>query len=67
MHEQTVYAISLLHVQELRNKRMTPTSEPFQGIPLDKQRLIFQGKVLKGDQQLRDYGEWTTPPGTPLL
>ena len=35
----------------------TPSFEFTQGIPLDKQRLIFQGKVLKGDQQLKEYGE----------
>lgn len=28
-----------------------------QEIPLDKQRLIFQGKVLKDDKLLKDYSE----------
>jgi len=66
VHEQTVCTISLLHMQELRNKGWHPLLNLSQGIPLDKQRLIFQGKVLKGDQQLKDYGEWTTPWYSPF-
>ena len=30
-----------------------------QGIALEQQRLIFQGKVLKDDVELEKYGEWS--------
>ena len=30
---------------------------PVQDIPLDRQRLIFQGKVMNNDRKISDYGE----------